>query len=116
MLRCNMNIPDSPALMRDLEDVLGSMKYARRTNDLGRLALLTYWEVRRWARCAHRDALAGLAADAIMAQPHPSRESFLALVDQVICELERVQSTAGACPPAGASVRSPAVRAPVKPH
>lgn len=91
-----MNISDSPSLLRDLEDVLGSMKYARRVNDLGRLALLTYWEVRRWARCAHRDALAELASDAITAEPHPTKDSFLALVDQVIGELERVQASAAA--------------------
>lgn len=91
MLQCNMSCALSPALRRDLEDVLGNLHHARRANDLGRLALLTYWDVRKWARWAHRDALAQLASDALTQQPHPSRETFIALVDRVIEDLERLQ-------------------------
>ena len=39
MLHRNMNKQLSPALHRDLEYVLGSLQHARRTGDLGRLAL-----------------------------------------------------------------------------
>jgi hypothetical protein len=92
MLHCNMNNPLSPALHRDLEDVLGSLQHARRTGDLGRLALLTYWDVRKWARYAQREALAALAAEAIATEPHASREAFLSRVDQVIVELESIRS------------------------
>jgi hypothetical protein len=92
MLHCNMNKPLSPALHRDLEDVLGSLQHARRTGDLGRLALLTYWDVRKWARFAQREALAALAAEAIAAEPHASRDAFLSRVDQVIVELESIRS------------------------
>lgn len=95
MLHCNMNT--SPLISRsmalDLEDVLGSLQHARRSEDLGRLALLTYWEVRRWARSAHMDALAALASDVVTRQPFPSRDSFLHLVDQVIEEMTRVHGT-----------------------
>ena len=83
-----------PPLKLELEDVLGSMVHARRNNDLGRLALLTYWEVRRWARLAHRDALAARAADVVLTQPLPSRVAFLEIVDTVIEELQRIQAEA----------------------
>jgi hypothetical protein len=91
MLQCNMpSEPTSPALRLDLEDVLGSLQHARRTGDLGRLAFLIYWEVRKWARRAHKDALAALAADIVIKQPFPSRAAFLALADEVIDEMQRV--------------------------
>jgi hypothetical protein len=90
MLHCNMNTQLPTALHLDLEDVLGNLQYARRTGDLGRLVHLIYWDVRKWARWARRDALAERAADLIREQPHPSRSSFLAIVDDVIKELERI--------------------------
>jgi hypothetical protein len=90
MLHCTMNPALPPPLLLDLEDVLGSLVCARREDDLGRLALLTYWEVRRWARTAHRDALAARAADLVLNHPHPSRGAFLEIVDTVIDELNRI--------------------------
>ena len=88
----NAGMP-SPMLL-ELDDVLGNLMHARRTDDLGRLALLTYWEVRRWARIARRDALAARAADLVLNQPHPSRLAFLEIVDAVIDELKRIQTEA----------------------
>lgn len=88
--------PTSPSapqpLQLELEDVLGNLQHARRAGDLGRLAALTYWEVRRWARMTHRNALAELASDLVTQQPHPSRAAFLAIVDEVILELERARN------------------------
>ncbi len=81
----------TPTLRTSLEDVLGSLQHARRRSDIGRLALLTYWDVRSWARWAHRDALAGLASDLVIGEPQPSREVFLQLIDRVIAELERIR-------------------------
>jgi hypothetical protein len=81
----------NPSLRLDLEDALSNLRHARRANDLGRLALLTYWEVRRWARRAHRDALADLASDVFTRQPFPTRAAFLALVDVLIEEMERIR-------------------------
>jgi len=91
MLRCTM-IADLPTTERlDLEDVLANLRHARRNQDLGRLAHLAYWDVRRWARRAHRQALADRAADLIIRQPHQSRSAFLELVDDVIEELECIR-------------------------
>ena len=42
----------SPHQRLVLEDLLGDLWHARRSGDLGRLALLSYYEVRRWARMA----------------------------------------------------------------
>ena len=92
MLHCNMNTELPSALRLDLEDVLGNLQYARRMGNLGRLVHLTYWDVRKWARWAHRDALAERAADLIKGQPQPSRSAFLAIVDDMIQELERIRA------------------------
>jgi hypothetical protein len=91
MLHCTMSTKLPSALRLDLEDVLGNLQYARRVGDLGRLVHLTYWDVRKWARWAHRDALADRAADLVRGQPQPSRSAFLAIVDDVIQELERIR-------------------------
>ncbi|WP_156373561.1 hypothetical protein [Pseudorhodoferax sp. Leaf267] len=80
------------ALHLHLEDVLGELHYARRMDNLGRLVHVTYWDVRRWARSAHREALASRASDLICAQPQPSRAACLEIVDDIIRELERIQS------------------------
>jgi len=90
MLHCNMGAKLPSPLNLDLEDILGNLQYARRTGDLGRLVHLTYWDARKWARWAHRDALAARAADLIREQPQPSRAALLAIVDDVISELERI--------------------------
>ncbi len=71
-----------------LEDLLGDLRYARRTGDLGRLALLSYCEVRRWARMAGAERLAEHSSALITHAPHANREEFLAHVDQLIIELE----------------------------
>lgn len=88
MLHCNMRAQTHQLLRLHLEDILGSLHYARRSDDLGRLALVTYWEVRRWARMARQDLLAEHASRLITDHPHASRAEFLALVDGVIEELE----------------------------
>lgn len=80
------------ALQADLEDILGSLQFARRSEDLGRLALLTYWEVRRWARATRHELLAEHASKVITDHPHPTRLDFLQLVDSVIAELENIRA------------------------
>jgi len=74
-----------------LEDLLGDLRYARRVGDLGRLALLSYCEVRRWARMAGQERLAEHSAELITHCPHTSREEFLAQVDDLIVELEKAR-------------------------
>ncbi|MBA4177119.1 MAG: hypothetical protein C0505_11245 [Leptothrix sp. (in: Bacteria)] len=75
-----------------LEDLLGELQCARRGGDLGRLALLAYCEVRRWARMAGEQALAEHSSGLITHAPHASREQFLAEVDELITELEQVHA------------------------
>lgn len=87
MLHCIMTAATMNTRL-GLEDVLGDLQYARRTGDVGRLALVAYCDVRRWARMAGLHALAEHSADLVMKSPHPSREEFLHRVDELIVELE----------------------------
>lgn len=91
MLRRNMNAFPIP-LQLGLEDLLGDLRFARRGADLGRLALLAYCEVRRWARMAGEQALAEHSSALVTHSPHASRDEFLAEVDDLIVELELVRS------------------------
>lgn len=78
-----------------LEDLLGDLWHARNSGALGRLALLTYYEVRRWARMAGELGLAEHSAALVTGCPHPDRESFLVQVDTLIAELEQLLSDDG---------------------
>lgn len=92
MLRCNMTAASS--LQLGLEDLLADLRHARRSGDLGRLALLAYCEVRRWAREAGNALLAEHASALITGSPPISREAFLGHIDQLIHELEDVPAFA----------------------
>lgn len=89
MLHCNMTAFADP-LQPGLEDLLGELQCARRSADLGRLALLAYCEVRRWARMAGEHTLALHSSELITHTPHASRDQFLAEVDELIAELQQV--------------------------
>src|SRR5690242_18672319 len=71
MLRCNMKTEE---LRSSLEDVLADLWHARRNHDLGRLALLSYCDMRRWARVARREGLAQRSHQLVLNCPHASRE------------------------------------------
>jgi hypothetical protein len=86
MLHCNMI--STTALQLGLDDLLADLRHARRGNDLGRLALLAYCEVRRWARSAGESELARHAAEMVTTSPQRSREDFLEHIDSLIHELE----------------------------
>ena len=90
MLHCNMTA--STLLQLSLDDLLADLRHARRQGELARLALLAYCEVRRWARQAGETEVAEHAAAMITETPYASRESFLAQVDGLICELDEVRS------------------------
>jgi hypothetical protein len=90
MLHCNM-IASTP-LQLFLDDLLADLRHARRRGDLGRLALIAYCDVRRWARQAGETAIADLAAAMVTAEPHASRAEFLGKVERLIVELEQAQS------------------------
>jgi len=79
------------SLQLGLEDLLGEMYYARRSGDLGRLALLAYCEVRRWARVAGEQALAEQSSGLIHNSPHADRDEFIARIDALIDELENAR-------------------------
>ena len=85
----------SPNLRTGLEDLTGEMAYARRTSDLGRLALLCYCEIRHWARLAGEERLAQLSCTLVNECPARNREEFIGRVDDVISELEDVCERAG---------------------
>ena len=74
-----------------LDDVLGDLQHARRSGNVGRLALVAYCEVRRWARQVGEQALAEHSTQLVMQSPHESREQFLGRVDALIDELEMVR-------------------------
>lgn len=93
MLRCNMNA-SAPSLTLGLDDLLGDLRHARREGDLGRLALLAYCEVRRWARMAGEESLAEYSTDLVTHLPHSNRDAFLVQVDELILQLERLRGHA----------------------
>ena len=109
MLHCNM--PNSSHLQLGLEDLLAELHHARRRGDLGRLALIAYCEVRRWARQAGEVELAEHSSLMITGSPHGSREAFISAIDDLIHELEllvpRFQS-ACAAPGVHHAVQAPA--------
>lgn len=90
MLQCSMTATSSLEL--GLDDLLGDLRHARRSGDLGRIALLVYCEVRRWARQAGEQGLAEHSSELITHSPYPSREDFLTEVDDLIVELEHAHS------------------------
>ncbi|CDS52980.1 hypothetical protein [Polaromonas sp. CG9_12] len=65
---------------------------------MGRLALLAYCEVRRWARQAEAQELARHSSALVNNFPHASRDDFLAAVDALIAELEQARCSAGSAP------------------
>ena len=90
MLHCNMDANERLKLA--LEDVLADLRHARRADDLGRLALLSYCDVRRWARVAQQEGLAEHSHELVLKCPHASRKEFLSAVDRLIAEAERAHA------------------------
>jgi hypothetical protein len=90
MLHCSMSM-NSVSARLGLDDVLGDLRHARRTGDLGRLALLAYCEVRRWARQVGEQELAQHSLALLTDNPHATRSEFLHRVDDLIGELEGVR-------------------------
>lgn len=71
-----------------LEDLLADLHYARRNEELGRLALLSYCEVRGWARQARVPDIAQSATDMFIESPCICKAEFLQKVDGLIAALE----------------------------
>ena len=81
-----------------LEDLLGDLWHARRRGDLGRLALLSYYEVRRWARLSGEPDLADHSSVLVHGSPFADRDSFLREIDLLIAELEQILGDPAASP------------------
>ena len=75
-----------------LEDVLADLWHARRAGDIGRLALISYCDVRRWARIAHHPGLAAHSHELVLSCPHSDQQEFLAAVDSLIAEMEQAHA------------------------
>lgn len=88
MLHCTMNT--SISLQLGLDDLLADLVHARRRDELGRLALLAYCEVRCWARQAGEPTIAERATVMFTEQPRTSKDVFLAKVDALIADLEQL--------------------------
>ncbi len=91
MLQRNM-AAGADRLQLSLDDVLGGLQLARRNGNLGRLALLAFCEVRRWARQAGEAELAQHSLELVTEQPQTTRAEFLRRVDELIDELQRVRA------------------------
>jgi len=94
MLRRTMNA--SLSIRLGLEDLLADLRHARRHAELGRLALLSYCEVRGWARQAGEIGIASQSTKMFTENPYVNKEDFLMKVDSLISSLERLQSSAPA--------------------
>lgn len=85
----------SPTLQRSLqlglEDLLLELQEARRRDELGRLALLAYCDVRSWARQAGEIGVAHQSSAIFTNHPHTSKEAFLEQVDDLIAQLQQAQ-------------------------
>ena len=86
MLQCNMN--DSISIQLGLEDLLAELRFARRNEQLGRLALLAYCEVKGWARRAGKSDLADSALRMFSDSPCVNKDAFLHGIDDLIATLE----------------------------
>jgi hypothetical protein len=90
MLQCSMH---ADRLKLSLEDVLADLWHARRQGDFGRLVLLAYSDLRRWALAAGQQVLAQHSREFVLSCPYPSRHEFLSEIDRLIDEAERAHAS-----------------------
>ena len=74
-----------------LDDLLADLQHARRCDELGRLALLAYCDVRCWARQAGELDVAEHSTAIFTEHPHASKADFLERVDHLISELQQAR-------------------------
>lgn len=86
---------ESPNLQRSLQlgldDLLAELQHARRYDELGRLALLAYCDVRSWARQAGEMGVAHHSTAIFTEHTHTNKETFLQQVDDLIAELQQAR-------------------------
>ena len=90
MLQCNMTT--SLSIQLGLMDLLADLHHARRHEELGRLALLCYCEVRSWARQAGEPGIADHSTQIFTQDPCVSKQAFLTKVDLLIAALRQLQA------------------------
>lgn len=71
-----------------LEDLLADLQYARKHGQLGRLALLAYCDVKRWARQAGKMDVADMALRMVSDKPSLSKNEFLNGIDELLVLLQ----------------------------
>ena len=81
----------SASLKNGLDDILRDLRFFRKTGDVGRLALLTYCDVRRWAREAGAQELAMHSTALVNDSSRLGHEEFVAAIDELIVGLERAR-------------------------
>jgi hypothetical protein len=82
------NMTNSIDIQLGLEDLLADLHHARKHDQLGRLALLAYCEVKGWARRAGKSDVADTALRMFSQNPCLSKHAFLAGIDGLISTLE----------------------------
>lgn len=90
MLQCSMH--KSINIQLTLEDLLADLNYARKHDQLGRLALLAYCDLKGWARQAGKPELADMAMRMFSENPRLSKDGFLQSIDQLIAILQLHES------------------------
>lgn len=86
MLQCTMTNSIQTQLL--LEDLVADLHFARKNDQLGRLALLAYCEVKGWARQANKPDVADTALRMFLDNPCVSKDEFLQGIDRLIATLE----------------------------
>ncbi|MGV8803953.1 MAG: hypothetical protein ACWA6Y_03200 [Polaromonas sp.] len=81
----------SVSLKNGLDDILRDLRCFRQNGDLGRLALLVYCDVRRWAREAGAQELASHSSALVNHFPHLAHDEFVAAIDELIAGLEQAR-------------------------
>ncbi|OYU41561.1 MAG: hypothetical protein CFE44_29075 [Burkholderiales bacterium PBB4] len=81
-------MPHSLKIQLALEDLLADLHHARRHDQLGRLALLAYCEVKGWARLANMPDLADKSLRLFSENPCLTIVEFLKKIDDMIATLE----------------------------
>lgn len=78
---------DSIAIQLGLKDLLADLQFARKNDELGRLALLAHCDVKGWARRAGKADVADKALQMFSGTPAGKKAEFLHGIDELIATL-----------------------------
>jgi hypothetical protein len=71
-----------------LEDLLADLNFARKHDQIGRLALLAYCDAKGWARWAGKHDVAAKALEMFSQSPYHTKHEFLEDINNLIATLE----------------------------